>query len=449
MRRCLSFLYVALFLTFGSDLVKAAVPALDIEAGRGEMITLEENASAVYIANPDIADVQLRSPKLIFLFGKVNGETTFTVVGKNDKILYTRTVRVRYDHDHLHELIGTLHPKAQVSLNTVRQSLVLSGFAPSAEDASDIIQLASSVVGADGRVISRLKVSAPNQVNLRVRIAEIGRETTKQLGFSWDVLRTAGNFTFGLSTGSYVSGLAATGAELGLGYDGSSLDANGLIDALDEQGLVSVLAEPNLIALSGETAEFLAGGEFPIPVAIDDGTVTIEFKKFGVSLNFVPVVLADGKLHIKVQTEVSQLSDAGAIEANGFNIPALTLRQATTTVNLNSGQSFAIAGLLQNTTNQDNGGTAGLKDLPVLGALFRSTSFQRSETELVVIVTPYLVRPSSTQLAAPTDGYAPASDAALIADGATHVARTQSDRTIPVNPDGSQGLTGPGGFILR
>lgn len=440
--------FVAAMLVWTGALA-AAAPVLDLEAGRGEIITLDANAEAVYVADSAIADVTLRSPKLLFLFGKASGETTFTVIGKNDTVLYTRVVRVAYDHDHLMELVDRLHPLSQISLNTIRQSLIVSGFAPSSEAASEIIQLARSIVGEDGRVVNRLQVSAPNQVNLRVRIAEIGRETTKQLGFSWDILRSAGNLTLGLTTGSFISGLAVTGAGLGLGYDAGSFDVNGLVDALDEQGLISVLAEPNLIALSGETAEFLAGGEFPIPVAQEDNTLSIVFKKFGVALNFVPVVLADGMLHIKVQTEVSQLSDAGAIEANGFRIPALTVRQATTTVNLNSGQSFAIAGLLQNTTNQGDSGTAGLKDIPVLGPLFRSSSFQREETELVVIVTPYLVRPSSTPLALPTDGFRPASDGARIAQGATYVTQTPSDRAVPVNPDGSQGLSGSGGFILR
>lgn len=422
--------------------------ALDL--GAGEMLTLAGRATAVYVANDDVADVQLRTPMLLYVFGKAAGETTLTVVGQNDEVLLSRRIQVRHNTVRLQELIATIHPDAQVELASIRQSLVISGKVASAEASEDIYQLARTVIGEDGLILNHMRVGTPNQVNLRVRIAEVSRETTKRLGFSWDILKTAGEFSFGLATGGFISGAVDGSSILSLAKDGSGFDVNGMIDALDDQGLITVLAEPNLTALSGESANFLAGGEFPIPVPDgDDGAITIVFKKFGVSLAFMPVVLGDGRLHIKVSTEVSQLATAGAVAFNGFNIPALTVRQATTTVNLNSGQSFAIAGLLQNTTNQDVSGVTGLGEIPILGALFRSTDFQRDESELVVIVTPYVVRPTSGRLALPTDGFEPPTDHARMAQAADHSPRVPDSHRTPLNADGTQGLKGPGGFLLR
>ena len=422
---------------------------IEVTFGAGDLLSLDGKAEAIYIADPDIADVQLRSPKLVYLFGKGVGETTLTVVGKNDAVILSRRILVRHNTIRLGELIDTVHPGTTVGMASIGASLVLTGEVASAEIAADIVEMARAVVPEGARVMNRLSVSAPNQVNLRVRIAEVSRDTTKRLGFSWDILKTAGDFSFGLATGGFVSGAGSGSSILSLAKTGNGFDVNGLIDALDDEGLITVLAEPNLTAQSGESADFLAGGEFPIPVAADNDTVTIVFKRFGVSLSFLPVVLDGGRLHIKVSTEVSQLSSAGAIELNGFNVPSLTVREATTTVNLGSGQSFAIAGLLQNTTNNDLSGVAGLKDLPILGALFRSSDFQRAESELVVIVTPYLVRPVSTQLALPTDGYRAPTDAERVADAATHSPRLPDRSGAPVTADGQTGPLEKGGFILR
>jgi pilus assembly protein CpaC len=207
---------------------------------------------------------------------------------------------------------------------------------------------------------------------------------------------TTGDVTFNILTG---------GTTLGLFGRIFGTDLLGTLDLLENDGIVSTLAEPNLTALSGETASFLAGGEFPIPVSQGNSAVTIEYKEYGVGLAFTPIVLADGRISLRVRPEVSQLSDAGSLKFGGFTVPALTTRRAETTVELGSGQSFMIAGLLQNSNSNSIEKTPFLGDLPVLGALFRSTSFRRDETELVLIVTPYLVKPSSSQLALPTDGY--------------------------------------------
>ncbi len=424
--------------------------SLGLEIGGGTMLRLPKAAKAIYVANPDIADVQLRSPQLMHLFGKTVGETVVHVVGQGDEILLQRRIVVGLNLTRMREMMQLVRPKERIQVESFANSILLAGVVSNAEAAADFAGLAASVVGEDGQVINRLQIASPSQVNLRVRIAEVSRDISKQLGFSWNLIKQAGEFTVGLATGGFSGLAAATGASLFSVEDsGGSLNVNSLIDALDDQGLITVLAEPNLTAMSGESANFLAGGEFPIPVPGDDGTITIAFKQFGVGLGFFPVVLSDGQLHIKVRAEVSQLSEAGAISFNGFEIPALTTRQAETTVKLGSGQSFAIAGLLQNTTNQGVNRVPGLGELPVLGGLFRSNSFQRQESELVVIVTPYLVRPVSGPMVAPTDGFQPASDFNRNFKGAMTEGRSSEGERAPIGPDGAQETSGLVGFVLR
>ncbi|MCZ6845189.1 MAG: type II and III secretion system protein family protein, partial [Alphaproteobacteria bacterium] len=305
-------------------------------------------------------------------------------------------------------------------------------------------------------LINQILVVGPNQVNLRVRIAEVSRTVLKNLGFNFDFLGTIGNFAFGLATGrpfltgiGTAAGLVDSSGVLSGSFGGRNFDANGIIDALEDEGLITLLAEPNLTALSGETASFLAGGEFPIPIVDEDGKIHIEFKTFGVSLAFTPTIVSDDRISLKVMPEVSALSSAGAVQINGIVIPALTTRRANTTVELGSGQSFVIAGLLQADTNQSVNETPGLADIPILGALFRSTDFRRSESELVIIVTPYLVRPvSSAALALPTDGFEVPDDYDRIVNGETRRQKQTPTQRTPQTSD-FDGPTGPGGFELE
>ena len=219
------------------------------------------------------------------------------------------------------------------------------------------------------------------------------------------------------------------------------MDLLGTLDLLQNDGFITTLAEPNLTALSGETASFLAGGEFPIPVSQSLGAVTIEYKQYGVGLAFTPIVLEDGRISLRVRPEVSELSDAGSVKLNGFTVPALTTRRAETTVELGSGQSFMIAGLLQNRSSNSVQKAPFLGDLPILGMLFRSTSYQRNETELVIIVTPYLVRPVSTQLATPTAGYRAPTDAERVLEGQTYKGFSGSPVRAPIAAPGMAGGT--------
>ena len=312
---------------------------------------------------------------------------------------------------------------------TGTNGLILTGQVPTAADAQRAEAIARAYVGEQHEIINSISLLSSIQVNLRVRVAEISRQVTRDLGFNWQALANDGaNWLIGLRTGqagnviSAITG-ALSGTETQVGryavrYHSSRFDINTVIDALAADQLITILAEPNLTAQSGEVASFLAGGEFPVPVAANaiSNAITIEFKQFGVSLAFVPTVLGADRLNLRVRPEVSELSDNGAINlplATGVvRIPALAVRRAETTVELGSGQSFAIAGLLQRTNVLNNSALAGLGDIPVVGALFRSDAFRRNESELVIIITPYLVRPVSNPraLTAPTDDLRPATD---------------------------------------
>jgi len=269
-------------------------------------------------------------------------------------------------------------------------------------------------------VRNRLSVAMAPQVNLRVRIAEVERSVARELGFNFEVLGKVGSVVLGAGTGRTFVDLAATARKFIRSPTGAdnyllsshtnSLDLNGIIDALEANGMVSVLAEPNLTARSGETASFLSGGEFPIPIDNRDRSIVVEFKKYGVALDFTPTVIDGGRISLHVRPEVSQLDPNSGVEINGIKIPGLRVRRADTTVELASGQSFAIAGLLQSNSANDVRATPGLGNIPILGALFRSTRFQRSETELVIMVTPYLVQGASSPrvIATPFDTIKPA-----------------------------------------
>ncbi len=267
-------------------------------------------------------------------------------------------------------------------------------------------------------------------MTLKVRVAEVNRSLLKQIGVNL-LASTGGGFRIGIAQGQGIF-LPPAGSEdpglpslirpdIGSSISGIGklfgMDILSSLDLAEMDGLVTTLAEPNLTALSGETASFLAGGEFPIPVSQSLGAVTIEYKQYGVGLAFTPIVLADGRISMRVRPEVSELSQEGSIRLNGFNVPALTTRRAETTVELGSGQSFMLAGLLRNTNTNSIDKAPFLGDLPILGALFRSTSFRRQETELVIIVTPYLVRPISGQMASPINGYRAPTDVERVLEG--------------------------------
>ncbi len=426
---------------------------IDLEVDKGVLIRLDRPASTVFVANPEIADIQVKSPRLIYLLAKRPGETTLYAVDRSERVLANRRITVKHNLSRLNRALKRLLPDANIKVISVDSSLVLSGSVATATEAEDARRLAESIIQENGQVILKLDVTAPNQVHLRVRIAEVSRAVIKQLGIDWNATFRTGGFLLGLATGnpliSATSFLNKEGVNSVVSsFKSSKLDLNGLVDALDDEGLITVLAEPNLTALSGKTATFLAGGEFPIVVAADDNKVTVEFKEFGVSLAFTPTILGRDRISLRVKPEVSQLSTTGSVEISGFSIPSLTTRRADTTVELGSGQSFAIAGLLQNNITHDIDKFPGLAEVPLLGALFRSDKFRRDETELVIIVTPYIVRPvSATRMAAPTDGLVAPTDRDRILHGRMYRPTLQNGPRGPRADDG-KGLVGPAGFVL-
>jgi pilus assembly protein CpaC len=329
-------------------------------------------------------------------------------------------------------------PDSNITVTTVGQVAVINGTVASPDDAAQAETLVSSVLNPGIKPgdalnivpLNRLRTATPLQVTLKVRIAEVSRNLLKSIGVNLFSKDATSGFKFGIGQGVNAAGGSpfsvnpiAGGTTLGAAGKLFGLDLSGALDLAETDGLVTTLAEPNLTALSGETASFLAGGEFPIPVTQGSGNgsaVTIEYKQFGVSLAFTPIVLADGRISMRVRPEVSELSDAGAVKLGGFTVPALTTRRAETTVELGSGQSFMLAGLMKNSNNNSIDKAPLLGDLPIIGALFRSTKFQRQETELVIIVTPYLVRPVNGQMAMPTNGYRAPSDAQQFLEGQTY-----------------------------
>jgi pilus assembly protein CpaC len=408
---------------------------MDLSINEGKLVRLPAPMSDLFIANDSIADVQVRSPTQLYVFGKTRGNTTVYATDKSGRVIYASNVNVAYNLGSVDSMLNLAMPEAAITATPVGNMVLLTGTVPSPEDANEAARLVTAFVGDGVQVVNRLKSAVPLQVNLRVRIAEVSRSVVKQIGVNLLSRDSTSGFQFGVaqgSAGTFGSPAVGDTAAINKGFNALAgattlgaagklfgLDLIGTLDLAAKDGLVTILAEPNLTALSGETASFLAGGEFPVPISQALGSVTIEYKQYGVGLAFTPYVLADGRISMRIRPEVSELSNEGSIRLNGFNVPALTTRRAETTVELGSGQSFMIAGLLRDAHTNDVSKAPFLGDLPILGALFRSTSFRRAETELVIIVTPYLVRPVSTQMALPTDGYRMPTDAQGLGAGQT------------------------------
>lgn len=412
---------------------------------KGTLIRLARPASTVFIANSEIADVQVKSPQLVYVTAKSPGATVIYAVDASDNVLLNAPVRVEFALSQLRQSLQRLVPGSAISVDQVDTNLVLSGSVADAGQADKAKVLAAAVTGAvkGGQVVNRLSVATPNQVNLQVRIAEVDRNILKQIGIDWSRLGRTVSF----NTVSN-QGLTMPTNQLSVGMLSNVLAT---VDALSTEGFLTVLAEPNLTAVSGQTASFLAGGEFPYEVAQSSAgsapVFTVEFKQFGVQLAFTPTIIDANHLNLRVRPEVSQLDFANAVTVSGSLVPALTVRRAETTIDLASGQSFALAGLLMHNTSQDISKVPWLGDIPILGALFRSNKFQNNETELVVIVTPYLVQPPQTVAAAPTDGFEAPHDAQQVLFGDTWRRGLPAPTRGPLNAGGS-GLIGPAGFRI-
>ncbi|HZP21541.1 MAG TPA: type II and III secretion system protein family protein, partial [Bauldia sp.] len=441
--------------------------AVQLGLNKSIVIDLPRDARDVLVSNPAIADAVIRTPRRIYLTGIAIGQSNVIVFDRAGQQIVTLDLAVERDGVDLDALLHKLIPDSAITVEVLSDNIILSGSVKNASDSRRAEDLANAFVGGAAsssattssgstpaaagatnsftivasataqdattaqkpKVINLLTIEGEDQVHLKVTVAEVQRSAIKQLGIDWNlenfnlgklVLSGATHNAFPVNgapssavSGNYIDNIVVP--DYG-GDPTSTLSARrsigATIKALEQTGLFRTLAEPTLTAISGESASFLAGGEFPVPTGRDaNGMVTIEFKQFGVALAFTPVVLSEGRISLRVKTEVSELSQDGSLQLAGTSIPSLKVRRAETTMELPSGGAMVMGGLLQDDVRQSLSGLPGLKKLPVLGTLFRSRDYQRAETELVIIVTPYLVKPvSRNALARPDDGFAPAPD---------------------------------------
>lgn len=469
-----------------SPVTQRASTEITLSKGRGQLVTLPAAISDVMISNQDVADVQVRSPRQLYIYGKASGESTVFATTAAGKVIYSANVRVGSNVNSIDEMLNLAMPEANIKATTMNGLVLLTGTVASPEDGAEAERLAKAFVGNDIEVVNRTKTATPLQVNLQVKIAEVNRQLVKEFGVNLLSRDTTGGFLMGVaqgrnfgsigtqsltdlpkldasslfglpagsislpfdpSTGQFIAkgGTTYDFKSLGLGAGKTSLalagrllglDLASAIDLAENDGMATTLAQPTLTALSGETASFLAGGEIPIPLSSSLGQVSVEYKQYGVSLAFTPTVLSDGRISMRVRPEVSQLTSAGAVVINGFQVPALSTRRVETTVELGSGQSFMIGGLLQNSQNNSIDRAPGLGNLPILGTMFRSNGFRKNETELVIVVTPYLVKPvSANEIKLPTDGYRTPTDFDRIIMGQTFKGKSGEEGKKPTMGD--------------
>lgn len=430
--------------------VQNASSSIELSVGRGRLVSLPASMSDVFVANDEVADVQVRSGRQLYIFGKKPGETSIYATDASGRVVFSTVARVGNNIETIDQMLSLAMPDASISANPMNGFVLLTGTVQSPDDAAEAERLVQAFVGEDTKVLSRLRTATPLQVNLQVRIAEVNRSLVKEIsgnlltrdtdgplgnGFLGGIFggRSAGSITtdangntiYNLTTPAGTRSLAGAGRLFGL-------DLIASLDIGERSGLVATLAQPNLTAISGETADFLAGGEFPVPIPGNFAGTTIEYRKYGVSLAYTPTVLSNGRISLRVRPEVSELSTEGAIEMQGFQVPALTIRRAETTVELGSGESFMIAGLLNNRSIGAIDKMPGLGDVPLLGMLFKSDSFRRGETELVIVVTPYLVQPvSANDIKLPTDAYNDPNDLQRLLLNQTSNGVTGGDRPKP------------------
>jgi pilus assembly protein CpaC len=401
------------------------IQKLELTSGKSKVLDLPVAIKRASLANPEVADTVVLSPTQLYLTGKTTGITNLTLWNESGKMMGMYDVVIAPDLSRLKEdLHKTLPEEKGILVTSSHDHIALSGTASSANNLSRALSIAEAY--APKKVINSMQVGGVQQVMLEVRVAEMNRELIKRLGINFSAmgpnefgvsllggLTSLTGFTNpGVGGGAATVTTAVTQAIQGVfGFHTGSLSWTGFIDALKEENLVKVLAKPTLVALNGQEAAFLAGGEFPIPVPQAFGLVTIQFKKFGVGLVFTPNIMNSKHISLNVAPEVSELDFTNALRTQGFTIPAITTRRATTTIELADGQSFAIGGLMRDNVRESVKKVPFLGEIPILGALFRSSSFQKDETELLIIVTPHLVKPlDMTAQTLPTDYYVEPND---------------------------------------
>ena len=390
------------------DLAGAAARTVSLPQGKSMIVDLPVDARDVLVSNPKVADVVLRTTRRIYVLGTGPGQTDAVFFDAAGRAILSLDIRVGHDTAAVADAIGRLIPGSQIKVEALNDSLVLTGQAANLNEAERAVRVAEQFVPDPKRVLNMVTIAGQEQVMLKVRIVEVQRSIIKQLGVGLDALldQTTNNVVRfrnpAVGAQSFVSNLNTVRNAAGAVDDQIATT----LAAYERVGLVRTLAEPNLTAISGQGATFLAGGEFPVPGGVDmAGNVVVTFRPYGVKLNFTPMVMSRGQIYLKIDTEVSDLSNQGSLLLNGQTILGVSTRRAATTVELPSGGALMIAGLLQSRSRQNLDSMPGLKDLPVLGSLFRSRDFLNDETELVVLVTPYLVQPTDpSRLQTPADG---------------------------------------------
>ncbi len=417
----------------GAQPLPAEIPkpfhgSVSLEAGNGKILTLTLPAANIYVADPKVAEVRPASSTSLFVFGVGPGQTTIAAVDMLGRLLADYQITVRPTLFGAHEAqsaIARLIPTSRIQVKPQGKGLMLVGAVANPSDAAQAMTIAKGFASGDGVAIgNQMTIASPTQVMLSVRIAEMQRNVVRNLGVNWQALGTLGQI--GGIVGKLGIITAATNGAINCAAAGGSASsaacASGIglttaaIDALAQDNLAHILAEPNLTVMSGQPASFQVGGEFPIPIAGPNNTIAVTYKDYGILLNFVATVMNDGRINLHVKPEVSEITTANAASLSVAGttqiVPALTVRRAETTVELGSGESFAIAGLLHDTTSDSSSGLPGLADTPVLGSLFRTSHLNRTQLELVIVVTPVVVRPvrNVAQLQLPAEGYKPAGD---------------------------------------
>ena len=428
---------------------------LSLPRGKSAIVELPVDVRDVLITNPAVADAVLRTPRRIYVLGLASGQTDAILFDASGRRILSLNIRVDADGGALAATINRVIPGARVKVESIGDSVILTGMVQNPIDAERAGQIAARYVAKPEQVLNMLSVAGKDQVMLKVRIVEVQRSVIKQLGVNLNAVlqQGSGSITLGQAANFSINGTLPGGASIGGTYAEGGDSLTGSIRAFERVGLVRTLAEPNLTAVSGEAARFLAGGEYPVPVNQDNssGSVTVEYKPFGVGLAFTPVVMSGGRISLKISTEISELTTQGAFTLGGgssntsLTIPALTVRRAETSVELPSGGSMMIAGLIQQQTRENLDALPGVGGLPVLGSLFRSRDYLSGDTEMVVLVTAYLVDPNNPNaFQTPADGLRFANDAETILMG-------KLNKSVQAPPGANAGRTwqGPIGYVIE
>lgn len=390
-------------LAHGETLAPGARGTLSLATGQGRILHFSQPVESVLVADPNVADLQVVAPGVIYLFGKTPGSTSLIALGADSQEVASLTLAVGASTAAVTAPLARLHPGSNAEVTAAGNRMVARGQVANVAEATDL----NALLSVDGQgpqpALNTTTLPGAAQVNIRVRFAEVSRSQLLSYGVNWNALFNNGTFSFGLLTGGPLASAASVAGAtntIGVGLSSGNVNIDAVLDALQSNGVLDVLAEPNITAMTGQTASFLAGGEVPVPVPVNRDVVGIEYKPYGVSLLFNPTLLPNGRIALQVRPEVSSVTSQNATLANGIQVPSFRVRRADTRVEVGSGQTFAIAGLFQRENTQDMDKVPGLGEMPVLGNLFRSKRFQRNETELVILITPYLVEPVREQVVA-------------------------------------------------